>query len=175
MKERPSTYGRVTRIFHWLTAFLILASLFFGFFMTHFAPEASEDQMYQNHVTFGWAILLLMVLRLGWRIFEPWPEEPAGLSPLRLKAFKWNHILLYAFVILMLSSGLGMLSLSGLGFSPGGVTADAIKDVPPKTFHGLLSKGVMLMFLMHMGGVFSYQFTKGDALARMGANLKKKK
>ncbi len=173
MKEKPETYGPITRTLHWTSAALILTSLVFGYLMVNIVPEGQQAKMYPGHVLFGWIILALMLVRLGWRFVERWPDPPPGLSPLREKVFKWNHILLYVFVILMLSSGLGILSFSGLGLLPGGVTPEAIQDVSPRFAHNILSKIVFVLILMHLGGILQYQFTKGDSLARMGLKLKK--
>ena len=174
MKETPNTYGKMTQILHWVTALFIFMALIFGFTMTHFAPYEQLDQLYNNHAIGGWVLLVLMVLRLFSRWREPAPDAPEGLSEGRAKLFKWNHVLLYIFVILMLSSGVGMLSFSGLSIFPGNITAAGVQNVPPRAGHEIMSKIVFLLVLMHIGGVMQYQFTKGDVLGRIGINLKKK-
>lgn len=174
-KIKPETYGRVTQIIHWLSALLIIGLLIFGTVMTRLGDGATKTQMYQTHVLIGLTVLVLTAVRLIWRLVEPWPTDPPGLSTNRARAFKWNHILLYVFLIPLLFSGVGMLLLSNLGLSPGNVMPEAIKDVPPRTFHDIGSKLVLLLFLMHVVGVLQYQFTKGDTLGRMGLPWFKKK
>lgn len=171
--EKPTTYGKMTQILHWITALLIFVALIVGFVMTHFMSDEGFNQLVNGHVLGGWTILVLMVLRLFARWRQPAPDTPEGLSGARAQLFKWNHILLYVFLFLMLSSGLGILGLSGLSLFPGGITVDGIKKVPPIAAHDLFSKIVFVLIVMHIGGVLNYQFTKGDVLARMGLNLKK--
>lgn len=165
---KPETYGRVTKIIHWLSALLIIGMLVFGTVMTRLNDGVTKTQMYQTHVLIGLTVLTLTVIRLAWRFVEPWPDGPPGLSTTRARAFKWNHILLYVFIVPLLLSGVSMLLLSNLGLSPGGVTPEAIMDVPPRIFHDIGSKLVLLLFIMHVVGVIQYQITKGDTLGRMG-------
>ena len=172
---KPETYGRVTQIIHWLSALLIIGLLIFGTIMTGLQDGATKTQMYQTHVFIGLTVLVLTLVRLAWRFVEPWPDGPPGLSTNRARAFKWNHILLYVFIVPLLLSGVSMLLLSNLGLSPGGVTPQAIMDVPPRIFHGIGSKLVLVLFLMHVVGVVQYQITKGDTLGRMGLPWFKKK
>ncbi len=174
MKEAPTMYGKFTRLLHWLSVLLIFALLAFGFLMVNVVPEAQQAKMYPGHVLFGWITLIVMLLRIITRFAEQAPEPPPGLSPSREKIFKLNHLLLYVFIIAMLASGVGMLKLSGLSIFPGAVDPAAIQEVAPRAIHGIISKIVMLLVVMHLGGLLQYQMTKGDTLARMGINLKKK-
>ncbi len=174
MKDTPTIYGKYTRLFHWVSVLFIFALLAFGFVMVNVAPEAQQAKMYPGHVLFGWITLVIMIIRVIIRFVEKAPEPPPGLSPGREKVFKANHLLLYIFVIIMLSSGVGILKLSGLSIFPGAVDPAAIQEVAPRAIHGIISKIVMLLVVMHLGGLLQYQMTKGDTLARMGINLKKK-
>lgn len=174
MKETPTIYGKFTRLLHWLSVLFIFSLLIFGFVMANVASEALQAKMYPAHVLFGWVTLVIMITRIIVRFVEKAPEPPPGLSSGREKIFKANHLLLYIFVIIMLSSGVGILKLSGLSIFPGAVDPAAIQDIIPRTVHGIISKIVMLLVLMHLGGLLQYQMTKGDTLARMGINLKKK-
>ena len=174
VKDKPATYGRVSRWLHWLSALTITFLLINGYLIANVASEAEQAIMYPVHVLIGWITLILMVIRIVWLFIAPTPEDLPSLSPLKEQLFKWNHILLYIFVILMLVSGLGMLRFSGISLLPGGVTPEAIQDGPPRFAHGTLWIIVALLVLMHLVGLFYYQITEGDSLARMGVNLKKK-
>ena len=55
------------------------------------------------------------------------------------------------------------LSLPVQNLSP-----DMIKDVLPRTTHGIVSKLFMLLFVTHLGGVIMHQREAGNALGRMG-------
>ena len=71
-------YGDVAVVFHWLTAILVLIAFIYG-------PGGSEERVYsaardwdrQLHETLGLSVLLLVVARLVWRVFDQRPEPPA--------------------------------------------------------------------------------------------------
>ena len=173
MTEKPTTYGKMTQILHWVAALLIFMALTFGTVMTKFAPEDMVDKFYNNHVAGGWVLLALMVMRLFARLAEPAPDAPEGLSGTRAKLFTWNHVLLYVFIFIMVGSGVGILSMSGLSIFPGSLTANGIQKVFTISLHDLVSKIVLLLIVMHIGGVLMHQFTESDVLSRMGLKLKK--
>ncbi len=168
MNDLKVAYGRVTQALHWSSAILIIIIILLGLIMVRLDESGTQVIMYRIHIGLSLIVLVLTVIRLLWRFVDRWLPAPPGLSNLRQQAFKWNHILLYVFVIPLLSSGIGMLVLSGVGILPGSVTPAAIQDVPPRSFHDIVSKIFILLLLMHLGGVFQYQFKKGDVLSRMG-------
>ena len=171
MASGEQAYGRTTQSMHWVGGALIIAMAVVGAVMTRIPEGALQELLYRAHVVLGLIALIVTAARLLWRFRDPWPDPPPGLSSLRAKAFKWNHILLYAVIVVMLASGVGMLLLSGLGLSPSTVSAEAIQDVPPRSAHLLASKVFVVLLFMHLGGVLQYQFTKGDTLSRIGLNV----
>lgn len=70
-------YSALTKVFHWLTAVLVLVAFIYG-------PGGSEERVYaatrdferQIHETLGLCVLALVVLRLLWRAFDSRPETP---------------------------------------------------------------------------------------------------
>ena len=174
MSPQKSSYGRTTQVLHWIGALLIIAMAVIGIVMTRVPDGGTQVGLYCLHVGLGLVVLAVTIARLLWRLRDPWPAPPAGLSPFRELAFKWNHILLYVVVLALLSSGAATLLLSGLALSPAAVSPEAIQEVPPKKAHELLSKVFMALFLMHLGGVVQYQLRKGDTFSRIGVGWLKK-
>lgn len=70
-------YSAVAQAFHWLTAILVLIAFVYG-------PGGSEARVYsaardadrQLHETLGMAVLVLVVLRLLWRLVDQRPDPP---------------------------------------------------------------------------------------------------
>lgn len=166
-RNTSPVYGRVSIWLHWTSALLILGLALFGIIMTRIDAGATQNQMYQFHTLIGSLVLVLTVARLVWRFVDPWSPAPAGMTGGRKQLFKWNHILLYAVIVVMLTSGPAMLLASGLSLPVANLTPDMIGDVLPRITHGLVSKLFMLLFVIHVGGVILHQREAGNALGRM--------
>ncbi len=167
-KNTSAVYGRVSIWLHWISALLILGLAAFGTIMTRIGPGATQNQMYQMHTTIGVLVLVLTAARLVWRFVDPWPPAPNEVTGARLQLFKWNHILLYVSLVVLLASGPAMLLASGLSLPVPNLTPDMIQDVLPRTTHDIMSKLFMVLFVLHVGGVFLQQREAGNALGRMG-------
>ncbi len=73
----------------------------------------SEGRLNAWHLAIGPAILLLMLLRLAWRLTHHTPQPPSDLPvPLRLLS-RGTHWLFYA--ILVVLPALGWIAASGYG------------------------------------------------------------
>jgi cytochrome b561 len=175
MRSDASKYGKIAQAFHWISALLIFAMLPMGLLMTRIADGATKNTLYKAHVAIGVLVLVLTILRIIWLFVEPRPETPPGLSPARAWVLKGVHVLLYALLLLLAVSGVGMLLGSGIGLSIGGLTPDAIlRDLTGLKVHGITSKLYIALLIAHIGGVLQYQFTKSDVLSRMGVTWLKK-
>ena len=76
----PQRYGRVAQLLHWATAILVLAAFLYG-------PGGPEARVYATsrdfdrhlHETLGSTVLLLVIVRVIWRLFDRRPE-PAPVN-----------------------------------------------------------------------------------------------
>ncbi len=167
-KNTSAVYGRVSIWLHWISALLIIGLAIFGTVMTRIGAGATQNQMYQFHTTIGVIVLVLTAARLVWRFVDPWPPAPKELTGGRRQLFKWNHVLLYGVLVVMLASGPAMLLASGLSLPVQNLTPDMINDVLPRTTHDIASKLFMLLFVTHVAGVIMHQRDAGNALGRIG-------
>src|SRR5580704_10269677 len=100
IRNTTSSWGSVARAFHWILGLAIIGMLPFGWWMNHF-PAGPDRFFYRNiHADIGYVVLLLTVLRLIWRAFNPTPALPADTSLWHRLAARINHGALYAAVIL---------------------------------------------------------------------------
>jgi cytochrome b561 len=89
-------YSAVAQTFHWLTVILVGAAYLFG----HGGPEsrvyAAERAASLNwHETLGILVIVVVVLRIAWRLFDRAPEEPPMPTWMSLSS-RLVHWLLYA-------------------------------------------------------------------------------
>ena len=164
-------YTATARGLHWLTAALVLVLVVLGTWMTVFEPkdEAFKYQLYDWHESIGFTLLLLTLLRLGWRATHPAPPLPEDLpGPLKLAAHG-THAALYA--LLLAQPVVGFLATNAWGFpfkwwgvvpipSPIGQN-EALAPVL-SAIHWWLALLMVALILLHAGAALWHQFVRRD-------------
>lgn len=130
MSPPNSSYGFVTKFWHWLTVLLLIGQFVLGYGMESFAESlfeedssghgsggdrvrAGDDQLVFAHAWLGGAILAVTVLRLLWRWATPLPEWSERLSEADRLVEAWTEKVLYVTLFVIPISGIGLLYLSG--------------------------------------------------------------
>ena len=166
-------YATGAILLHWIIALAIVTqvSLAWRFGDDH-SPTAFA--LTQLHKSIGFTILLLSLIRLGWRLVNPPPPEPPGLATWEKVASQVVHWAFYAIMIGMPLTGWIMVSASKTQIPtllywvipwpniPGiGGLAPADKHMW-NTFghqsHELLAYGFYGLFVLHVGGALKHQF-----------------
>jgi len=104
-------YSTVAIVLHWLIALLILANIGLALTFQNIPKGLLEFKLIQLHKSFGMTVLLLSVLRLAWRLFNPPPPEPA-MPKWQLVVSQIVHWGFYVIMIGMPLSGWIMVSAS---------------------------------------------------------------
>lgn len=102
-------YTAVAIVLHWAIAAAIVVNVLLGWWM-HEAIEESEKAAaaiagYQLHKSIGLTVLLLSLVRLGWRIANPPPPLPDKMPVWEAFAAKATHWAFYALMIAVPLSG----------------------------------------------------------------------
>ena len=164
----PARYHPALVALHWILGVMLAGALVAG--ATVLAPmdNADPDKLmsFRMHMGLGVVILLLMLVRLAVRLRTPHPpKSPSGVALFDALA-PWVHRALYAVVVLMALSGIGLSVSSGLGaavWGGGPMPADFAGN-PFRAAHGVLSKVLMGLIALHIGAVIFHGAVKGDAL-----------
>lgn len=114
--ETQAAYTHTARVFHWLTAAVIAGMLALGWYMTAIEEDPGSDWYFLLHKSVGIIVLLLVLLRLLWRMGHQPGLLPAQLPRWQITASKLSHGLLYATMAAMPLAG-----LAGSLFSKGGI------------------------------------------------------
>jgi cytochrome b561 len=102
-------YDMVATLLHWLIAILVLANIALGLYFTNSpAAEAGVSALPPLHKSIGLTVLLLSLLRLGWRLGH---AAPAPLQPFALLA-RLVHWLFYFLLIAVPLAGWALVSVS---------------------------------------------------------------
>ncbi|QDH16993.1 cytochrome b [Swingsia samuiensis] len=100
-------------VLHWAIALGILVLIGMGLIMDHaHLSPMKVFQLYQLHKSIGITVMLLVVIRIGWRLTHRAPQLPADMPPAERSAAHISHGLLYLFQILLPLSGWAMVSAS---------------------------------------------------------------
>ena len=105
IRNSPRGFGLAAQFFHWSSALLIVATVPIGWWANSIERGSSERTLFDVHFQLGLLILLLLLARLLWRMFDPAPQPPAGASSRWARAAVVVHLLLYLTVSAMIVSG----------------------------------------------------------------------
>lgn len=112
LRNTQYSYGSVSKIFHWIIAVLIMSMLAAGFTMFNLKASPLKWQLYSIHKATGVVILMLVALRLIWRLSNIRVESSSDLSIVVRHLANISHNLLYVMIFLMPVSGI-LMSLTG--------------------------------------------------------------
>jgi len=103
VKNTYVRYGVVAMTFHWVIAFLIILNVGLGIYFVQFLGQHDPVRgvVVNTHESIGITVLILSLLRLGWRLMNPIPELPADFSPTKRILARGTHYTLYALMILV--------------------------------------------------------------------------
>ncbi len=176
-------YSTVAIILHWLIAALILTNIALGWRMDRI-EGLTKFQLFQLHKSIGITVLLLSLVRLGWRLLNPPPPLPAHMSRFERIGARLSHWGFYAAMIVLPLSGWIIVSASvynlptllyrtvpwpHLGF---------IHDLPLATrklveddfgmFHVYLAWSLLALVALHVAAALKHHlFDRDEALVRM--------
>src|SRR3712207_9560801 len=92
-------YDAVSRTFHWLVVALVVAQITIALVLPAVLPKSAEDTIFATHYAVGSTILLVMLLRLAWRLTHPMPTAPTDLPPALRGLARGTHWAFYAVLI----------------------------------------------------------------------------
>ena len=157
--ERPGFYHPAQIVVHWTVVFLVLFQFLTGGGMEHAFDAAAEGEALLRldgtawvHGMIGTSILLAMLFRLWLRNRYEAPPPPEDEPSLVQYLSRGTHWAFYAFLIAMPIAGLlavftGSEILAGL--------------------HGLASKVLLLLIVLHFAGAMWHAFRRDGVVKRV--------
>jgi len=103
-----NSYTGVAKLLHWTMAILIIIELFLAYFfgsVRHGPLSGHKAAVYWLHFNIGYTILLLLVLRIIWRLFNKPPALPDDMDKIEAKFAHYGHVALYLMMITMVVTG----------------------------------------------------------------------
>ena len=181
IKNTETRYGTVAKSFHWLLFLMLTFSIIAGNFLASMPKGAEKMQAAGMHKSFGAVLLMLILLRLVWRLINVTPGDPEGTTVIQSVMAKALHRALYVLMFAQPLSGIMMSQTAGVPVSFFGLFDFPIfldKDPSLAQFfrdmHGVVWILLVLAVIGHTGAAIYHHFIKkDDVLKRMsiGTNV----
>jgi cytochrome b561 len=180
-------WGLITRSLHWLMALMIAVQVPLGFQMVKaydawLAGHGDTDlvmALSRAHNTNGFLILILVVLRLSWRVNNPTPDLPAALAAWQRFTARATHAVLYGLLIVFPLTGWAALSAYEGEFPIFFFGWDNVFRIVPQAkegspfnsdlfgeIHETCWKIGAVVLSMHISAAFWHQFVTKDGLLK---------
>lgn len=169
MAELPGKYDNVHVALHWLTAALIVFMLVMGHFSLAATPNAEAGKVLalRGHMILGSVALVLTLGRLYWKVKHAGPAYASTGSALMDRLGISVQHSLYLMVVIVAGSGIGLALLTGLPgivFGGGGALPESFAELTPRIVHGIATKILAALIVLHGGGALFHQFVLKDHL-----------
>lgn len=170
IKDTPTGYGLVSRLFHWLMAAAIFALFALGWWMVgldYYSPYYNSAP--DLHRSAGILLLVALLARIGWRFVNVKPDD-AELTPLERKGSHFVHVAFYPLLLALILSGY-LISTSdgraidvfGLFSVPSIVQQKGLEDVAGLV-HRVLAYTVIAVAAGHTIGALKHHFADGNTI-----------
>jgi len=164
-------FTALMRLFHWLTAALVLTILGIGVAMV--ASLADYHRLVSIHRPLGILILIVVVIRFVNRHYSTLPPFPATMSPRERSVASASELCLYALLVFQPLVGWGMLSAAGYPITLYGsihlfpiLPHNVMLYAVLRGAHTVLAYLLFLTFLAHFGAVLFHTWVLRDGTFR---------
>lgn len=167
----PRSYDGVYKTLHWAVVALVAIQYFTKLMPPNPSAGLSQHALNAWHLSVGPTILLLMLLRFGWRLTHRPPPPPADLAPALRVLSRATHWAFYALLIAV--PVLGWISASGFGARPWLL---GLVPLPPLAaqskslgefvggVHGVLAFVLLGVIALHVGGALHHALLRRDGV-----------
>ena len=170
MTAPHTRFAAPQRFLHWFMAACIISMLFIGIGMISVVTPKYLT-LIQIHKLLGLLILVLVLIRLTFRLAYGAPALPPDLPFLIKLAAESSQWIFYGLMIAMPLIGWGMLSASSHPvILPGGIHLPPILPVNPRLYaqlreaHYLLALAFFALILMHFAAILYHKLVRNDGI-----------
>ena len=175
--RRFTPYSATARGFHWLTVVATAVLVASGLVMVYRGKDLNiwdglTNTLYASHKALGFVVLVIVVLRLVYRLMHGAPPDAPTLTPVQRSASHALHWLFYGVLLV-----LPLLGWIGISMFPAldlfaGIKAPAL-TVPDQAMskqvlwlHASLAYLLIVLIVMHVAAALFHHFIRGDDVLR---------
>ncbi|SMP55504.1 cytochrome b561 [Noviherbaspirillum suwonense] len=161
-------YSWQAMLLHWLLAVIVIGMLCLGYLLDDMARGPTKDFYVEMHRSFGVTALVLVFLRLAWRMRRTPPPLPASVPRWQRIAAAVTHGLLYLCILLQPLSGYLASSFGRSGIHYFGMPLPhwGWDDKPLRTFfgevHGIVATALVVLIAIHVLAALKHLFINRD-------------
>ena len=163
-------YGTTAKVFHWLVVALLLVQYLIGWLMPDIHRGMKPGAAMTFHVSFGLVILILIVMRLAWRLTHPVAPE-SSLPPWQRLSSEAVHWLLYVLVLATTATGWLFASFRGWSLSffyllpmPMLASDNAAAGKAIDGLHQAMEWALLVAIGIHVAAAFAHIFVYRDRI-----------
>jgi cytochrome b561 len=163
-------YNLGARTLHWVLAILVIVNLALG--LLH-DPLEHVVQLIPLHKSLGLTVLIVTLIRIGWRLASKRPAWPDSISVFERVIAKATHALLYVLMLAMpltgwifSSAGKYPLAWFGIPWPKLPVTKDGPFAGPAHEAHELLGWLMLALVVLHIAAALRHHFLLKDGMLR---------
>lgn len=176
IKNAKSRYGLVAILFHWIIAVGVIGLFALGLWMDDLGYY---DKWYRTaphlHKSFGVLLIVLVALRLIWRLYNVRPAELESHKPWERVLAKITHLLFYLLLFSMLVTGYLITTAKGQALDvfnwfsiPSLVTSEANLEDIAGEIHEIIAFTIIGLAIAHALAALKHHFIDRDStLLRM--------
>lgn len=167
--DSPTSFGMISRLFHWLGAVVIIGLLAVGLYF-HEMPAGAERQGWVvMHVSVGALAMIFLLARVGWRFAGRGPDPLPAPRPLQIFSTSVQHLLLLALLILLVTGPLMVwshgypINIFGVVSIPSPMAENAGLNGILSQVHKIASRVMMVLIAVHVLGAVKNMISGGAA------------
>lgn len=172
MAEPADRYSTVSLFLHWGIAILVLLQILL--IMAADANESAARELVGVHKANGLSILVLTLIRLGWRLRHPAIPLPPSTPGWQKRVARLTHLLFYVVLIALPLGGWAASSAAQRPIDWFGLFDWPLLPIGPDrdlagAFMDMHRNGVKLLYVLialHVGGALKHQFLDKDNVLR---------
>jgi cytochrome b561 len=173
--QRPTRYTALAQGFHWIIAALIVIQFTLAWTADDLPLGARKLGLLARHKSVGMTVLMLAVLRLLWRLRNPAPALPPGMTSLERRLAHITHVAFYVLLFAMPLTGWMMSSAKNYSVSwfgwftwPNLIGKNEAAFDFLRSTHDALSYALLSIAILHILAALKHHFwNKDDVLLRM--------
>ena len=170
LTNTKNSYGLIAILLHWIIAILMIGLIILGLYMTRIPISLNKLKYFGWHKEFGMLVLMLVIIRVAWRIINTTP----GLNELprwEITAARTVHILFYLLMFALPMSGWLITSAAGLPVSffgwftfPNLITANETQRIVYTEIHEWLSYALIGIVCLHVAAASKHLIINRDEI-----------